>query len=145
ERMRVNKPVTNREEPVHADERLISTTNLKGVIQSANTAFCRVAGFSEDELRRKAHNIVRHPDMPEALYQNLWDSLKAGRQGMGLLKNRCKNGDYYWVNSYVSPVFESGQQVGYQSVRSPMSAEQKERATRLYQRMQRGRAVVPWW
>src|SRR5699024_5968829 len=97
------------------------------------------------ELKRKAHNIVRHPEMPEALYQNLWDNLKAGRQWMGLLKNRCKNGDYYWVNSYVSPVFENGRQVGYQSVRSQMTAEQKARATRLYQRMQRGAPALAWW
>ncbi len=143
--MRVNKPVTDREEPVRDDDRLISTTDLKGVIQSANEAFCRVAGFDENELRRKAHNIVRHPDMPEGVYQNFWDTLKSGRPWMGVIKNRCKNGDYYWVNGYVSPVYHQGEHVGYQSVRSRATPAQKVRAERLYARMRKGAPAVPWW
>jgi len=150
--MRVNLPVTGREAPVGADERLISTTNLKGVITSANDAFCRVSGFSHDELVGKAHNLVRHPDMPEAVYQDFWDTLKAGRPWMGVVKNRCKNGDHYWVSAFVSPVFSAGEQVGYQSVRRQALPEEKARAERLYARMRRGRGVpggrlaglLPW-
>jgi aerotaxis receptor len=143
--VRVNTPITDREVPVQADDRLISTTNLKGVIRSANETFCRIAGFSEDELVGKAHNIVRHPDMPEAVYENLWQSLKAGRPWMGVIKNRCKNGDHYWVSGFVSPVYEGGQHVGYQSVRTRVNETQKERAQRLYARMRRGASPALWW
>ena len=143
--MRVNLPVTDREEVVREGERLISTTNLKGVIQSANDAFVRVSGFSEDELRGKAHNIVRHPDMPEAVYQDFWDTLKAGKPWMGVVKNRCKNGDYYWVSAYVAPVFEDGKQVGYQSVRTRATEAQKRRAARVYARMRAGKAPAGVW
>ncbi|UEX78605.1 methyl-accepting chemotaxis protein [Spiribacter halobius] len=150
--MRVNLPVTGRECPVGADERLISTTNLKGVITSANDAFCRVSGFAHEELVRKAHNLVRHPDMPESVYQDFWDTLKAGRPWMGVVKNRCRNGDHYWVSAFVSPVFQAGEQVGYQSVRRQATPEQKARAERLYARLRRGRSVpggrlralLPW-
>ncbi|MFO7858241.1 MAG: PAS domain-containing methyl-accepting chemotaxis protein [Ectothiorhodospiraceae bacterium] len=143
--MRVNKPVTEREEPVREDERLISTTNPRGVIQSTNNAFLRVSGFSHDELVGSPHNMVRHPDMPEAVYEDFWTTLKAGKPWMGVIKNRCKNGDHYWVSGYVSPVYEGDQHVGFQSVRSPATAEQKERASRLYARIRAGRAVLKPW
>ena len=143
--MRVNTPITNREEPVEKDDRLISTTNLKGVIESANDAFCRVAGFSEQELTGKAHNIVRHPDMPEAVYTDFWDTLKAGKPWMGIIKNRCKNGDHYWVSGFVSPVYEGDQHIGFQSVRTQATDAQKRRAERLYARMRRGGSVVRFW
>lgn len=140
--MRVNLPVTDREQPVPPDTRLISTTNLKGVIESANDAFIRISGFSAEELHRKAHNIVRHPDMPESVYRNFWDTLKSGKPWLGVVKNRCKNGDYYWVNAYVAPVFSQGRQVGYQSVRTGATAEQKKRAEALYARLRRGGKAV---
>ncbi|MDL0433480.1 PAS domain-containing methyl-accepting chemotaxis protein [Marinobacter sp. TBZ242] len=143
--MRVNAPVTDREEPVRSEDRLISTTNLKGVIQSANESFCRVAGFSEEELIGKPHNIVRHPEMPEAVYENFWSTLKSGKPWMGIIKNRCKNGDYYWVSGFVSPVFEGTHHVGFQSVRTQATAEQKERASRLYARLRNGKPIVQPW
>lgn len=139
--MRVNLPVTDREQPVPFDTRLISTTNLKGVIESANAAFVQISGFSAAELRGQAHNIVRHPDMPEAVYQNFWDTLKSGKPWMGIVKNRCKNGDYYWVNAYVAPVFAQSKQVGYQSVRIGATEEQKARAEKLYASIRRGRKL----
>ena len=143
--MRVNTPVTDREEPVLAEDRLVSTTDLKGVIQSASESFCRVAGFSEAELVGKAHNIVRHPDMPEAVYADFWQTLKAGKPWMGVVKNRCKNGDYYWVSAYVSPVYEGDRHLGFQSVRLQATPEQKDRASRLYARLRRGKPVRwPW-
>ncbi|MCP1676462.1 aerotaxis receptor [Natronocella acetinitrilica] len=143
--MRVNLPVTNKEQTFGADERLISTTNLKGVIESANATFVRVSGFSIDELAGKPHNLVRHPDMPEAVYQNFWDTLKAGKPWMGVVKNRCKNGDHYWVSAYVSPVFLNGEQTGYQSVRTCATEAQKQRAEALYARVRKGGAVRPLW
>ncbi len=139
--MRVNLPITNREISVSTEERLISTTDLKGVIQSANQAFIRVSGFPLNELTGKAHNLVRHPDMPEPVYQNFWDTLKADQPWMGIVKNRCKNGDFYWVNAYVSPVYENGVKTGYQSVRVRAGNAQKARAERLYARVRAGRPV----
>lgn len=136
--MRVNLPITDVEQPVPEGARLISTTNLKGVIESVNPAFVKVSQFSSEELQRKAHNIVRHPDMPESVYQNFWDTLKSGRPWLGVVKNRCKNGDYYWVNAFVAPVFSHGKQTGYQSVRVAASEQQKARAERLYARIRQG-------
>ncbi|MFB4202905.1 Aerotaxis receptor [wastewater metagenome] len=142
--MRVNQPVTQREQPVRPDERLISTTDEDSRILSANEDFCRIAGFSEEELRGQPHNVIRHPDMPEAVFESLWASLKADRPWMGVIKNRCRNGDHYWVSAYVAPVYEDGRKVGYQSVRTMASEAEKARAEALYARMRRGRAVVPW-
>lgn len=143
--MRVNLPVNDKEVPVHEGERLISTTDLKGVIESANETFSRVAGFTLEELQGKAHNLVRHPEMPETVYQNFWDTLKADKTWMGVVKNRCKNGNYYWVSAYVSPVFQNGQQVGYQSVRTSVTEDQKKRASNLYGRLRAGKRVRSRW
>ena len=143
--MRVNLPVTNREQDVAPDERLISTTNLKGVVEDANETMVRISGFSREALLGSAHNIVRHPDMPEAVYANFWETLQAGKPWLGIVKNRCNNGDHYWVNAYVSPVFRDGRHAGYQSVRTRPTPEQKARAESLYARMRAGSAVQPWW
>ena len=143
--MRVNKPITQREEPVAKEDRLISTTNLKGVIESANEAFCRVAGFTEEELTGQPHNVVRHPDMPPAVYENFWATLKSGRPWMGIIKNRCKNGDHYWVSGFVSPVYEGDRHIGFQSVRTQATDAQKRRAETLYARMRNGALVVRLW
>ncbi|NLO79923.1 MAG: methyl-accepting chemotaxis protein [Xanthomonadaceae bacterium] len=142
--MRLNLPVTNNEQTVPANARLISTTNLKGVIESANQAFVQVSGYSEQELCGQPHNIVRHPDMPEAVFRNFWDTLKSGRPWMGVVKNRCKNGDYYWVNAFVAPIFSNGKPVGYQSVRIAATAKQKARAEKLYAQIRRGRQPGRW-
>lgn len=136
--MRVNLPITDREQAVPPKARLISTTSLDGTIESANQAFVQVSGFSAEELVQQPHNIVRHPHMPSAVYQNFWETLKSGKPWMGIVKNRTKSGDYYWVNAYVAPVFSQGEQVGYQSVRTAATEQQKRRAERLYSRM-RGR------
>lgn len=143
--MRTNQPVTGREQTFGVDERLISTTNLKGVIESANETFIRISGFSHEELRGQPHNIVRHPDMPEAVYANFWETLKSGHPWMGVVKNRCKNGDHYWVSAYVSPVYRDGEQVGFQSVRTQPTEGQKQRAEALYERMRKGRSGASLW
>ena len=88
--MRQNLPVTDREQTYGSDERLISTTNLRGVIQDANETFVQVSGFTPKELQGQPHNMVRHPEMPEAVYANFWDTLKSGKPWMGVIKNRCK-------------------------------------------------------
>jgi len=141
--MRQNLPITDREETFGSDERLISTTNPRGVIQGANDTFVRVSGFSKDELEGQPHNMVRHPDMPEAVYANFWETLKSGKPWMGLVKNRCKNGDYYWVSAYVSPIYQEGEQVGFQSVRTQPSERLKQNALTAYRRIKRGARSMP--
>ena len=141
--MRNNQPVTQRERTFPAQQRLISTTDLKGQITYCNEAFIEISGFSRDELIRAPHNLVRHPDVPPAVFQHMWDTLKSGKPWMGIVKNRCKSGDHYWVNAYATPVFENNQVVGYESVRVKPTAEQVRRAEALYQRINTGKSAVP--
>lgn len=142
--MRRNLPVTQTERTFPAEQRLISSTDLKGIIRHCNDDFEAVSGYSRAELIGQPHNIVRHPDMPPAAYKNMWEHLKAGRPWMGIVKNRCKNGDYYWVHAYVTPVAENGVVVGYESVRVKPHASDVARATRLYNRLNRGGSLKSW-
>lgn len=137
--MRKNLPVTNNERSFGEDITIISTTDTKGIITYVNQEFIEISGFTEEELIGQNHNIVRHPDMPPAAFKDLWDTVKSGRSWRGIVKNRCKNGDYYWVDAYVTPVYENGQLVGYQSVRTKPTREQIKNAQRLYGRLNAGR------
>lgn len=134
--MRKNLPVTGKEVLFDDNERIISITNTKGVITSVNNSFLKISGFHEQELIGQAHNIVRHPDMPQAAFADLWATLSQGKPWMGLVKNRCKNGDHYWVNAYVMPVYKNGQLTGYQSVRTRPERSHVEAAERLYSNLQ---------
>jgi len=125
-------PVTQRQSNFRESQQLISTTTEKGVITYANTDFCNIAGYTQDELLGQAHNIVRHPDMPAAAFEQLWGTLKQGRPWIGVVKNRCKNGDYYWVDAFVSPIRKQGQTTGYQSVRRKVGDDITRRASELY-------------
>lgn len=124
------------------NEQLVSTTDLNGTITYANPAFCEIAGYSLEELVGQHHNIVRHPDMPKAAFKDLWEKLKRGDSWRGMVKNRCKNGDYYWVDAYVTPLFEEGEITGYQSVRAFPSNEQKVQAQKLYNQLNKKKNVV---
>ncbi|UTW00439.1 methyl-accepting chemotaxis protein [Marinomonas rhizomae] len=141
--MRQNTPVTNQEKTFSKNEKLITTTDLKGKILHCNDAFVKISGFDKSELIGSPHNIVRHPDMPKEAFQIMWDTLKQGKAWMGLVKNRCKNGDFYWVDAYVTPVTESGKVVGYESVRTVPSREDVARAEKVYQRINSGKNVIP--
>ncbi|WP_181388465.1 methyl-accepting chemotaxis protein [Vibrio albus] len=114
---------------------LVSITDLQGVIQYCNRDFIEISGYSEKELLNSNHNIVRHKDMPKAAFADLWATVKNDKPWQGMVKNRCKNGDYYWVDAYVTPVFENGKKVGYQSVRSCPTREQIKAAESLYQEL----------
>ena len=116
-----------------ADVQLVSTTDLRGVITYANPAFCRIAGYHVDELVGHNHNLVRHPDMPKAAFADLWDRLKEGNPWRGMVKNRCKDGRYYWVDAYVTPIYENGKISGYQSVRCKPEPQLKLVAAQAYQ------------
>ena len=115
--MRNNQPVTNREYALKGDDFLISRTNRRGRITYANPAFIEVSGFTREELIGAPHNIVRHPDMPEQAFENLWSTLKDGGTWIGLVKNRRKDGGYYWVRAHVTPIIEDGEIAGFVSVR----------------------------
>ena len=141
--MRNNQPITQRERTFPAQQRLISTTDARGVINYCNDAFMEISGFSRDELIGAPHNQVRHPDVPSAVFEHMWSTLKKGQPWMGIVKNRCRNGDHYWVNAYVTPVFENERVVGYESVRIKPTAEQILRAEGLYSRLNRGKPAVP--
>lgn len=139
--MRTNLPVTNKEIELSDQKSIVSKTDLKGRITYINPYFIEVSGFSEEELMGSAHNIVRHPDMPPEAFADLWDSLKAGLPWTGMVKNRCKNGDFYWVLANVTPIIEGGQSVGYMSVRSKPSRDQVVAADAIYRRFRNGSAT----
>jgi aerotaxis receptor len=140
--MRNNHPITQREHSFPDSQRLISTTDLKGQITYCNQAFIDISGFSAEELMRAPHNVVRHPDVPAAVFEHMWSTLKRQRPWMGIVKNRCKNGDHYWVNAYVTPVLENTKVVGYESVRVKPNLEQIRRAEALYRRINSGQSAI---
>ncbi len=136
--MRKNLPVNNVETLLPENEFIYSRTNLKGVIVEANDAFARVSGFTREEMIGQPHNLVRHPDMPEEAFADLWRDLKEGRPWRGVVKNRRKDGGFYWVVANVSPVRENGQVVGYQSVRSRPSRDEINAAEAAYSKFRAG-------
>lgn len=137
--MKKNLPVTSTERSFDGELRIVSTTDKKGITTYANEHFIAISGFSEDELYGKNHNVVRHPDMPPIAFLDLWSTIKAGNPWMGVVKNRCKNGDYYWVDAYVTPIFEGSEIVGYQSVRTTPSREHVKTADGLYRKIRENR------
>jgi aerotaxis receptor len=140
--MRVNLPVTEHERVFPAEQRLISTTDLDSRITYCNDAFVAISGFTSDELVGQPHNLIRHPDMPPGVFIHMWYTIKQGKPWMGIVKNRAKNGDFYWVSAYVTPLFENGRMSGYESVRSVPTRDQVRRATALYARMRAGKPIV---
>ncbi|CAG9247031.1 Aerotaxis sensor receptor protein [Paraburkholderia unamae] len=137
--MRNNQPVTQQEFDYPASQMLVSATDLKGRIQYCNPAFIAVSGFTKEELIGKAHNIIRHPDMPAEAFADLWDTVREGRPWTALVKNRRKTGDHYWVRANVTPVSEQGTVVGYLSVRVKPTREEIRNAEALYAQMREGR------
>jgi aerotaxis receptor len=131
--MRNNQPVTQTEISFPKERYLVSKTDLKGIITFANDEFVRVSGFTRAELIGQNHNLVRHPDMPAQAFSDLWSCLKRGDPWHGMVKNRAKNGDYYWVDAFVVPIKKNGTVSGYMSVRSEPSRQQITAAEALYQ------------
>lgn len=140
--MKKNLPVTDKEIVLKVTDTISSKTDLKGTITYINQKFLDISGFTENELIGQAHNIVRHPDMPAAAYQDLWQTVKKGGTWTGTVKNRCKNGDFYWVTANVTPIIESGNVTGYMSIRSKASARQVSDATEIYKKVSSGTATL---
>jgi len=133
--MKNNQPVNNKQKHFKEGSTLVSMTDLNGVIEYVNNNFIEISGYTQDELIGQNHHLVRHPDMPEAAFADLWSKIKSDEEWRGLVKNRCKDGGYYWVDAYVIPVFKNGKKVGYQSVRSVPTQKQINDAESLYSKM----------
>lgn len=116
---------------------LVSETDLTGKIRFANEDFCKVAGYTNEELMGKPHNIVRHPDMPKAAFKDLWETIKKGKIWTGFVKNRCKKSDdFYWVFATVYPMIGcAGNEGGYLSCRRKANKEEIAAAEALYKTM----------
>jgi aerotaxis receptor len=141
--MKINQPVTSVERPFPKGRYIVSRTDLKGMITYANDTFVDISGFTRDELINKNHNVVRHPDMLPGAFAWLWDTIKSGRPWRGIVKNRCKNGDFYWVDALAVPVRKNDQTIGYMSVRTEPSRAQVAAAEALYQQLREGKAKIP--
>lgn len=119
-----------------ATEFMVSKTDLRGRIAYANTVFCRTAGYSEEELLGRPHSIIRHPDMPMAVFDLLWTRIQAGHEVFAYVVNLSKNGDHYWVFAHVTPTFDaSGAISGYHSSRRLPSREGIAAVEPLYARL----------
>ncbi len=133
--MKLNMPVTDTEVEMDDSSFLVSRTDLKGRITYCNQDFIDISGFTHDELIGKSHNIVRHPDMPPEAFEDLWSTVKKGRPWVGMVKNRTKSGDYYWVEANVAPLLKDGQVYEYVSLRRKPAREQIREAEGLYEKM----------
>ncbi|HMN94591.1 MAG TPA: methyl-accepting chemotaxis protein [Hydrogenophaga sp.] len=133
--MRKNLPVTNQAYDFPPDQTLISVTDLKGRITYCNANFVAVSGYTREELMGQPHNLVRHPDMPQEAFRDMWDTIESGYPWTALVKNRRKNGDHYWVRANATPVRSGARIVGYLSVRSKPAADEVEAAEALYASM----------
>lgn len=138
--MRKNLPVTQKDFLFPDTDTLMSATDTKGRIIYANSSFVEVSGFDYEELHKKAHNIVRHPDVPPEAYQDLWDTLKEGQSWSAVIKNRRKNGDHYWVRANAVPVYQNNKLSGYISVRTQPRPEDIKAAESTFKDFATGRS-----
>jgi aerotaxis receptor len=141
--LKTNLPVTQQEVSLPPGRYIVSRTNLKGIITYANDTFVELCGFSRDELIGHNHNIVRHPDMPRQAFADLWATIKAGLPWRGLVKNRCKNGDHYWVDALIVPVRKNDETIGYMSVRTEPDQERVRQAEQLYKELNKSGRSLP--
>ncbi len=140
--MRNNQPITNEEYVIPEGLTLVSKTDLSGNIIECNDAFEAASGFSRSQLIGQPHNVIRHPDVPEAVFADLWQSLKAGETWSQIVKNRRANGGFYWVRANATPIYKSGKISGYMSIRTPATEAEKQAATQAYQAIKAGKAKI---
>ena len=137
--MRINKPIIDNEVEIPPGQTLVTKTDTKGTINYINNAFIDVAGYSEEELMGQPHNVIRHPDVPSEAFRDLWETIEKGKTWSAPVKNRCKDGSYYWVMSNVSPIYnEKGEIYEYVSVRRGLTKEEKDEALELYAKIRSG-------
>ncbi len=138
----MNRTLTGKEQEVAEGETIVSQTDLHGTIVSVNDTFVRVSGYTREELIGQPHSLLRHPDVPKAAFKDLWKTIQSGKPWTQLVKNRCKNGDYYWVEANVTPVLKNGDVVGYLSVRRRISDAQKQAAEAAYKAIESGKVSL---
>lgn len=130
-----------REIPLEHGDQLVTTTDRHGKITYVNDAFVEISGFTREELIGQNHNIIRHTDMPKAAFADLWAHLKKQQAWRGIVKNRTKQGNYYWVDAYVTPLYRNGECYGFQSVRTRPNRDHIQRAQTLYQKLNNNRRL----
>lgn len=136
--MRLNLPVSNIEFPLPDGVIIVTKTDLKGVITYCNQAFVEISGRSREEIIGAPHNVVRHPDMPPEAFADLWKTIKANKPWQGVVKNRRKDGSFYWAVSNVTPLLEKGKAIGYVAFRYKATQEQIESASAVYGEIRKG-------
>lgn len=140
--MKKNLPVTQKEYVIAEGVSLVSETDMQGNLVYANQAFIEVSGYSWEELQGQPHNMIRHPDVPEAVFADLWSTIKQGEPWHQYVKNRRKNGDHYWVEANIAPVRRDGKIVGYKSVRNPIEPELIPQVEKAYAALRSGKSLI---
>jgi aerotaxis receptor len=143
--MKNNQPIVDSEIHVPPEEILVSRTDRRGIITYVNSSFAEVSGYAIEKLIGTSHNIVRHPDVPAAIYEDLWQTIQRGDPWHGIVMNRSKCGRHYWVDALVTPTFQGDEIVGYASVRRRPTMRQVALAERRYDAIRHGWPVRPWW
>ena len=138
--MSSHQRVTQHEKGLDENTTLMSTTNLQSIITHANDTFVQVSGYSLQELLGQPHNLVRHPDMPKAAFADMWYTLQQGEPWTGIVKNRCKNGDHYWVRANAVPMVRNGSITGYMSIRTRATPQEIATVEPLYKALCEGKA-----
>lgn len=132
----MERPTALDEEYFFEGRAIVSETDLDGIITFANRRFCEISGYSVDELVGQPHNIIRHPDMPKAAFEQVWKTIQSGTIWHGLVKNLRKDGRYYWVDTEVSPIYDNNGIVkGYMAARKPASRKNIEETAQIYKKM----------
>ncbi|TGL78509.1 methyl-accepting chemotaxis protein [Leptospira yasudae] len=133
--MRKNLPITNKELEIPITAVLISRTDTKGRISYVSQDFAEISGFSEKEMLGEPHNLIRHPDVPSEVYREMWETIENGNPWSGVVKNRAKSGDHYWVDATITPVMNEGVVSGYMSVRKKATRKQIAKAEVLFKQL----------
>ena len=122
----------SKEIQIHKNTMIVSETDEKGIIIYANDDFCNIAGYSKEELIGKPHNLVRHEDMPKVAFQDLWNTVQSGKVWNGIVKNKTKSGDFYWVNATAYQSKTQDGKLRYISVRACPTNDEIKSAEALY-------------
>jgi len=141
--VKVNGPVTGVERMLSPGRPVVTKTDLKGVVTYCNQAYIDISGFSREEAIGHSQNLVRHPDVPPEVFADLWRTIEAEHPWCGVVKNRSKNGDHYWVKAYVTPIYESGKCIDYMSVRTEATRSEVEAAESLFKDINAKRRSFP--
>ncbi|WP_001230751.1 methyl-accepting chemotaxis protein [Leptospira interrogans] len=140
--MRKNLPITSQEITIPINSVLISRTDMKGRISYVSQDFANISGFSEEEMLGEPHNLIRHPDVPSEIFREMWETIQDGNPWSGIIKNRAKSGDYYWVDATVTPVMNEGVISGYMSVRKKATENQIRRAEILFSQLKNTKSFL---